>query len=115
MRILFLTLYFFVYIRIIKNSSHVHFISRLLLASEKLNSSFKEPRSFVVSDEISIERYFKIPHFGSEGTILSLLLFYFIIISFFIIFSLLFLFLLLDFILVLFSFLFVINSNFLII
>jgi len=25
--------------------------------------SFKEPRSFVVSDEISVERYFKIPQF----------------------------------------------------
>ena len=37
----------------------------------------KEPRGFVVSDEISAKRYFKIPHFGSEGTILFLFLFYF--------------------------------------
>jgi len=36
-------------------------------------------RSFVVSVKISAERYFKIPHFCSEGTILSFIIFSFTI------------------------------------
>jgi len=43
-------------------------------------------RSFVVSDEISAERYFKIPHFCSEGTYLNFIIFYlyyFVFLSFY--------------------------------
>jgi len=36
-------------------------------------------RNFVVSDKISAERYFKIPHLCSEGTILSFIIFSFTI------------------------------------
>jgi len=42
-----------------------------------------KPGIFVVSDEILAEKYFKIPHFCSEGTILSfLLLFLFLFLIF---------------------------------
>ena len=48
---------------------------------------FYSPSKVVVSDEISAERYFKIPHFSFEGTILSFICYCFYFIGFFISFS----------------------------
>ena len=53
--------------------------SCLLFTLEIFRSHFQKCSRPRISDEISAERYFKIPHFGSEGTILFLFYFHFIL------------------------------------